>query len=282
VNCGVRFSPVISAPPAGYEIAATEWTYGDGYSSFEYDPWHFYQTPGTYTVCLKVTYVSDEKCCTREYCKDVKAEACEGGCKIEPKIDVQQNDAGCVFTFLGDIISTSTPVTNWFWDFGDGTTGNGSVITHKFPCKGTYKVCLMVFGLAREGEDCCFTRICTEVKVDCDPCEKQRPAGSSAGIPVTNESHANVTLSDRNVIVLNQNVPNPFAESTVISYSIPGRYSKAQILFTTAAGSLVKTAEVTGSRGSLTVYADDLSSGVYTYTLVVDGKPIDSKKMIRR
>ncbi len=34
-------------------------------------------------------------------------------------------------------------------------------------------------------------------------------------------------------------------------------------------------------KGSLNVFANDLTNGVYTYTLVVDGKVIDTKKMIK-
>ena len=33
--------------------------------------------------------------------------------------------------------------------------------------------------------------------------------------------------------------------------------------------------------GSLVVFASDLSSGLYTYTLVCDGKVIDTKKMVK-
>ena len=33
-------------------------------------------------------------------------------------------------------------------------------------------------------------------------------------------------------------------------------------------------------KGELIVYANNLSSGIYTYFLVADGKTIDSKKMI--
>lgn len=268
-NCGIYFVPSIPASGSGFQLVATEWTFGDGYSSFEYAPWHFYQSPGTYEVCLSVTYYDGERCCTRKYCTKVEAKECEGGCHIEPKIEIKQND-DCTFTFFGDIASTSLPITNWYWDFGDGTIGNGSLINHKFPCRGSYKVCLVVFGQSREGEECCFQRICTEVNVECDPCEGHKTV------------HSKTTLTDKSAIVLNQNVPNPFAQSTIITYSIPGTYRKAQIVFTTASGSTVKTVEVTGNQGSLTVYADDLSSGVYTYTLVVDGRPVESKKMIRR
>ncbi|MCC6372460.1 MAG: tail fiber domain-containing protein [Bacteroidia bacterium] len=91
-----------------------------------------------------------------------------------------------------------------------------------------------------------------------------------------------VNLSDKNVLVLNQNVPNPFAESTVISYNIPSDFTKAQIIFSTSDGKVIKVMEVTekGS-GSLNVFANDLTHGVYSYTLVVDGKTVDTKKMIK-
>ncbi|MCE3258918.1 MAG: Collagen triple helix repeat-containing protein, partial [Bacteroidetes bacterium] len=92
-----------------------------------------------------------------------------------------------------------------------------------------------------------------------------------------------VTLSDKNVIVLNQNVPNPFAESTVISYSIPSDFSKAQILFSTADGKVIKVIDITEKgEGRLNVFANDLSNGMYSYSLVIDGKVHDTKKMIKQ
>ena len=35
-------------------------------------------------------------------------------------------------------------------------------------------------------------------------------------------------------------------------------------------------------RGSVNVYGDDLSSGVYTYALVADGQVVNAKKMAKR
>jgi len=52
----------------------------------------------------------------------------------------------------------------------------------------------------------------------------------------TNISSQAVNLSDKNVIVLNQNVPNPFSESTVITYYIPTDFNKAQLHFYTSDG----------------------------------------------
>ncbi len=94
---------------------------------------------------------------------------------------------------------------------------------------------------------------------------------------------SNVSLSDKNVIVLNQNVPNPFAESTVITYSVPNTFQKAQIVFTTAEGKVIRTHEITEKgKGQLNIFADDLTSGTYVYTLVVDGKSVETKKMVKQ
>ena len=84
-------------------------------------------------------------------------------------------------------------------------------------------------------------------------------------------------------VVLNQNQPNPFAEQTVISYNIPQGANNAQMLFYDAAGKQVNNISLTGKgMGQLNVYASDLSSGTYSYTLVVDGKVIDTKKMVKQ
>ena len=87
-------------------------------------------------------------------------------------------------------------------------------------------------------------------------------------------------LSDHDVVLLDQNVPNPFAEQTVISYSIPRNTKSAQILFYNTAGKLIKSVNVReNGKGKLNVFADDLSSGIYSYTLVIDGKVVYTRKM---
>lgn len=92
-----------------------------------------------------------------------------------------------------------------------------------------------------------------------------------------------MNLKDGQSIVLEQNVPNPFAEQTSINYFLPDNTSKAQILFYNASGKLIQSVELTQKgKGSLTVFASDLSNGIYTYTLVVDGKIIETKKMVKQ
>jgi hypothetical protein len=97
------------------------------------------------------------------------------------------------------------------------------------------------------------------------------------------EKAINVTLSNRNNIVLNQNVPNPFAESTVITYSIPATVQKAQIHFYDGTGKLINSVEIAErGNGQLNVFANDLSTGVYTYSLVADGQIVATKRMMKQ
>jgi hypothetical protein len=104
----------------------------------------------------------------------------------------------------------------------------------------------------------------------------------STGINGTTLNPTTVELSDANVIVLNQNVPNPFAEQTTITYTIPEQFGFAQIIFKTLEGKLIKAVDITTKgKGQLNVFANDLSKGIYVYTLVVDGKAIDTKKMVK-
>ena len=91
-----------------------------------------------------------------------------------------------------------------------------------------------------------------------------------------------VELSDKDAIVLSQNVPNPFAEQTTITYNVPASVGKAQILFYNNTGQVIQTVDIkTRGKGKVNVFASDLSAGLYHYTLVADGKVIDSKKMVR-
>lgn len=99
----------------------------------------------------------------------------------------------------------------------------------------------------------------------------------------TNSSHTITTkLTDIETIILDQNEPNPFAEETNISYFIPESAGKAEIMFYTNDGRLINKVEIKEKgQGTLHIYASDLSSGIYTYTLMVNGKVVETKKMMK-
>ncbi|MFZ5555073.1 MAG: tail fiber domain-containing protein [Bacteroidota bacterium] len=93
----------------------------------------------------------------------------------------------------------------------------------------------------------------------------------------------NVELSDVKSIILDQNVPNPFAEQTTITFTLTEGVQKAQMLFYNLEGKLINSVDLSNAagKGQLNVFANDLSNGIYTYTLVVDGQIIDTKRMVK-
>jgi Chaperone of endosialidase len=92
-----------------------------------------------------------------------------------------------------------------------------------------------------------------------------------------------ISLSNVSSIILNQNDPNPFTESTRITFQIPDEVKDARIIFTSTTGSIINTAIINErGAGELEVYSSELSKGLYNYTLVCDGKVIASKKMVKQ
>lgn len=108
--------------------------------------------------------------------------------------------------------------------------------------------------------------------------------GSKQSNPDHNsKTSINVELSNSGAIILDQNVPNPFADQTTISYTIPDGVIKAQIIFYNNNGSVLKIVDVIEKgKGEVNVFAPDLSSGIYSYTLIADGKVIETKKMVKQ
>jgi len=91
-------------------------------------------------------------------------------------------------------------------------------------------------------------------------------------------SKTNISLSDASI---EQNLPNPFSKTTTINYTLPQKFTNAQIIITDKNGKMLKQADISCSgKGTMNVEAVSLSSGVYNYSLVVDGRIIISKQMI--
>lgn len=96
--------------------------------------------------------------------------------------------------------------------------------------------------------------------------------------PSTVNSQQSMVISSAS---LQQNIPNPYNHTTSIAYNLPASFSSAQIIVTDNSGKTLKAVNVSGSgKGVLHLDASTLSSGSYNYSLYVDGKLIDTKKMI--
>ncbi|MEO8713166.1 MAG: tail fiber domain-containing protein, partial [Parafilimonas sp.] len=80
---------------------------------------------------------------------------------------------------------------------------------------------------------------------------------------------------------LEQNTPNPFGNSTVINYTLPQKFIAAQIIITDQHGKVMQQANLKApGKGNINVNVQTLSSGVYNYSLFVDSKLIETKKMV--
>lgn len=80
---------------------------------------------------------------------------------------------------------------------------------------------------------------------------------------------------------LHQNTPNPFTEVTTISYVIPLEVQQASIYIYNMLGEQLGKYDISVfGDGNVTISANELYAGTFLYSLVVDGKLIDTKQMI--
>lgn len=80
---------------------------------------------------------------------------------------------------------------------------------------------------------------------------------------------------------LAQNDPNPFTENTTIAYSLPESVQHATIYIYDMNGTQIHQIPLS-ERGNavVTVSGGELKAGMYLYSLIADGKVIDTKRMI--
>jgi hypothetical protein len=81
---------------------------------------------------------------------------------------------------------------------------------------------------------------------------------------------------------LEQNIPNPFHENTTIKYYLPNGMRTASIVITDLSGVQLKTFDLGGTKGfgQVLISGGAFAAGTYICTLTVDGKVVDSKRMV--
>lgn len=103
----------------------------------------------------------------------------------------------------------------------------------------------------------------------------------SAKIDQLSGQPGNSVLSNTNETgYLKQNVPNPFDNMTRIEFVVKQMKSFAYIMITDLNGKEIKRYSINSTATkNINFDAQNLPSGLYVYTLIVDGKVVDSKKM---
>ncbi|PIP54936.1 MAG: hypothetical protein COX07_02630 [Bacteroidetes bacterium CG23_combo_of_CG06-09_8_20_14_all_32_9] len=78
-----------------------------------------------------------------------------------------------------------------------------------------------------------------------------------------------------------QNIPNPFNVKTVIGYYLPNETTNASLLIFDMQGKLIKIYKIaTFGKDNIEINAGELQPGMYMYSLIANGKEVDTKKMI--
>ena len=107
--------------------------------------------------------------------------------------------------------------------------------------------------------------------------------GSGTRKVAANTRNASTGIDDAalDLLSMSQNDPNPFTVETTIALTIPEDVKTALIIVYDMSGKKVKQIEVLG-RGdtSAGMTAEGLTSGMYLYSLIADGKVVSTKRMI--
>ena len=78
-----------------------------------------------------------------------------------------------------------------------------------------------------------------------------------------------------------QNTPNPFSVNTEISFDIPDNSTSAKLLIHDMQGAELKSYVIaTKGNGQVIIQGSELPAGMYMYTLLVNNRIVDTKKMI--
>jgi len=123
-------------PPATYL-----WDFGDGSTSTEQNPIHYYNLTGDHTVNLTVTDNDGDQD------TEIKNNFISIVDDLLPNADFSASNTNVevgeivVFTFTGSLGNTPT---TYLWDFGDGSTSPGQNPSHQYTTAGNYTVSLTI------------------------------------------------------------------------------------------------------------------------------------------
>jgi PKD repeat protein len=119
------------------------WEFGDDTTSTDRNPSHVYDTAGSYSVTLTVITAdgSDE-----EFKSNLIAVASGSGTAPTAAFSATplSGNAPLTVQFTDESTPGTSPITTWAWDFGDGTTSEGSSPSHIYSAAGSYTVVLTV------------------------------------------------------------------------------------------------------------------------------------------
>ncbi len=110
--------------------------------------------------------------------------------------------------------------------------------------------------------------------------QKQQPSFGVVNSKSKNIVSSNLAEAGEQALLL-QNAPNPFSERTEIGYYLPTSVQKASLYIYDMNGRQVKQLDLQQKgNASVVIAGSQLQAGMYLYTLIADGREVDTKKMI--
>ncbi len=106
------------------------WSFGDSTYSYDFNPVHTFPGPGTFYVCLTISGAD----CSSTFCDYVYVGGNVPGCENYFYYYNSNNDL-YTLTFEGFLMNGQI-ADYYYWDFGDGTYGNGQTVTHTYTPQG--------------------------------------------------------------------------------------------------------------------------------------------------
>ena len=104
--------------------------------------------------------------------------------------------------------------------------------------------------------------------------------GSSDVVMSRTVSTSAVSATTTTGNVLYQNTPNPFKEQTTIRFSLADDARDAAVCIFDMTGKMLKKLPISSGETSVTIGGYELGEGMFLYTLIVNGREIDTKRMI--
>jgi PKD repeat protein len=238
--------------PATTNNASYLWTFGDGDTSTLTFPSHYYTAPGTYQVCLSIFTMG----MTCNSCQSIVITGPPPGCQAG--FTYTLDPATGLFTFNNT--SSAPPNSNYFWQFGDGTTSTAQNPQHSYTAPGIYYACLTI---SNSGAGCQST-FCDSVYVNFQPgCNANFAWNGSGGnvINFTNQSTGTYTsqiwsFGDGST----STVSNP-----AHTYPGPGTYTVCLSIFDSLTSCFDSTCQ------SITVGGGPCQASFYYYPDTVNG-----------
>ncbi|MBA3705900.1 MAG: PKD domain-containing protein [Bacteroidetes bacterium] len=267
VQCKVELTPITTRDSTVYFISKTEpwqfhpikyWEYGDG--SFGNLSYHKYNSAGTYNVCL-TTSDTTLNCSTQKVCTTVTV---KGNENCSPYFR-QEHIWPTTVHFNTGFINTKS--IKYFWNFGDGSTGEGINIKHQYPAPMmstmySYNTCLVV----RDTISGCSDSACQVINVGIFPIGiKPVPEIFSQDIANLNIFPLPFTNGLNIQFTLNNNSPLAF---TVYNY-------QGQKVYEEAMGK-----QLAGEK-NITLQTSGLTNGVYLLQIKTNEKQV-TKRIIKQ